>query len=185
MKHCKPEACRMRQMPIYFTHNQTLWIRLDFCGTKTASIPSSTTHAFQWHHGDRVLKQSINPLSSHIAASISGLAVLYDPDTSSCNYIGLESRMVAKRSDTTLSQDSDGAKAFSAHIEKAECSSPSSVVSDEAVDDPYAVTSLDPHEDPKNLPTWRKWAMVFILASGAHCTACAAAMASPSGFRNM
>lgn len=83
--------------------------------------------------------------------------------------------MLAKTSGESF-LDNGAGKALSAHIEKAD-SSPSSEAGEVASDDPFAVT-LDPSEDPKNLPNWRKWSIVLILASGAHCTACVSAVVS-------
>ena len=77
----------------------------------------------------------------------------------------------------TDGQQDDVSKRLSSPVEK-EISFAPSEAGDEAHSDPFAVT-LDAADDPKNLPKWRKWAIVLILASGAHCTASVAAMVSP------
>ncbi|KAI1792954.1 MFS transporter [Ganoderma leucocontextum] len=43
--------------------------------------------------------------------------------------------------------------------------------------DPY-VCSLDPEEDPKNLPLWRKWAAVLTISSASLCAAFASSVAA-------
>lgn len=75
--------------------------------------------------------------------------------------------------------DNEAGKGYGTHVEKAG-SSLASELEDQVSNDPYAVT-LDSHEDPKNLSSWRKWSIVLILASGAHCTACVSAMVSTCG----
>ena len=36
--------------------------------------------------------------------------------------------------------------------------------------------TLDPEEDPKNLPTYRKWIAVLVIAGGAACATCASSL---------
>ncbi|GJE84696.1 MFS general substrate transporter [Phanerochaete sordida] len=43
--------------------------------------------------------------------------------------------------------------------------------------DPYAV-ALEPAEDPKNLPEWRKWLVVVIISTGTLCATSASSMAA-------
>lgn len=43
--------------------------------------------------------------------------------------------------------------------------------------DPFAVV-LDPEEDPKNLPVWRKWLVVFVISTGTLCATSASSMAA-------
>ena len=41
--------------------------------------------------------------------------------------------------------------------------------------DPYLCT-LDPDDDPKNLPLWRKWAAVLTISSASLCATCTSSM---------
>lgn len=43
--------------------------------------------------------------------------------------------------------------------------------------DPFEVT-LDPADDPKNLPEWRKWAIIFVISTGTLCATSASSMVS-------
>ncbi|KIP10638.1 hypothetical protein PHLGIDRAFT_22099 [Phlebiopsis gigantea 11061_1 CR5-6] len=43
--------------------------------------------------------------------------------------------------------------------------------------DPFAV-ALEPADDPKNLPTWRKWAIMFVISCGTLCATSASSMAA-------
>lgn len=78
---------------------------------------------------------------------------------------------------STPLEDDDTARAFVTDTEKRTSTVPSSDIADRVDDEEFCVT-LEPHEDPKNIPNWRKWMIVFILASGAHCAACASTVVS-------
>lgn len=47
---------------------------------------------------------------------------------------------------------------------------------DDTLPDPFAVTTLSPEENPKNLSGLRKWAIVITICSGALCATCASSM---------
>ncbi|PSR73591.1 hypothetical protein PHLCEN_2v10510 [Hermanssonia centrifuga] len=49
---------------------------------------------------------------------------------------------------------------------------------DDTLPDPFAVTTLSPEENPKNLSGLRKWAIVITICSGALCATCASSMAA-------
>ena len=38
------------------------------------------------------------------------------------------------------------------------------------------LVELDPEEDPKNLPAWKKWQIILVICFGALCTTCASSM---------
>ena len=38
--------------------------------------------------------------------------------------------------------------------------------------DPSFQVSLDDHEDPQNMPSWRKWTSIVVLGGGALCATC-------------
>ncbi|KAH8097023.1 MFS general substrate transporter, partial [Cristinia sonorae] len=44
--------------------------------------------------------------------------------------------------------------------------------------DPRCKVSLDPAEDPKHIATWRKWVIVFVIATSALCVTCASSVAA-------
>ena len=41
--------------------------------------------------------------------------------------------------------------------------------------DPFEVT-LGPEDDPKNLPSWRKWLVIFVISAGTLCATSASSM---------
>ncbi|EKM59644.1 uncharacterized protein PHACADRAFT_137679 [Phanerochaete carnosa HHB-10118-sp] len=43
--------------------------------------------------------------------------------------------------------------------------------------DPFEVT-LEPEDDPKNLPSWRKWLVIFVISIGTLCATSASSMAA-------
>ncbi len=79
---------------------------------------------------------------------------------------------MSSRSETNTLDD-----AVDVDVEKAAQapSQPKSELQETADADPY-VCSLDPEDDPKNLPLWRKWAAVLTICAASLCATCASSM---------
>ena len=78
----------------------------------------------------------------------------------------------ALHSDTsTLANGVPNADALSKKFENIEKGERASSPGDRTV-----LTELDPEDDPKNLPSFRKWLAVIVISSAGLCTACTSSL---------
>ena len=74
---------------------------------------------------------------------------------------------VEKAEDSRTTQDATRVEVEKPHTASAE----------DGNDDKFLV-ELDPAEDPRNMPNFRKWIIVFVVSCGALCSTCSSSMVS-------